>query len=882
MKLYVIDGNSLLFRAYFATSFTGNIMRTKEGFPTNAIFAFSNMITKILHELDDDDRIIVAFDTGHKTFRHEEYPEYKAQRKATDEDLKLQMPVARDLLKAMGVFYYEQDGFEADDIAGSIAKKASKEGIKTYCYTSDKDYLQLIDDNITIKMVRKGLSDIEDMDETTLKEKMGLTPDQIRDYKGLMGDPSDNLKGIPGVGEKTAIKLLDQYQTLENIIVNMEGQKSKMAQKILEHQEEGKMCKHLATIITNMEFPFTFDDLKYEGYDYNELSTFYTQYECFSLLKKLKPSDKQKKSTSTPQEVVNIEVVNVNKFNKIPNPKFMILDMEKGNYHNAFVNGIYFASEGVVYYLNRKDFVDQDFIAFMKDETKEKYTYDYKALKVALHELGIEVAGLKFDLLLATYLISPSLNMEPISVFGYFGINILIKDEGSLFDETYFDKMAYYLEKIYKQVEAKLEENDNLELYYNIEIPLCNILADMEIEGFPLNRKVLSEINDEYQAKLDSLEKQIYELAGYEFNISSPKQVADLLFNKLNLPSNKKESTSIEVLTYLSDKHPIVPLIIEHRKYAKIISTYSSGLANYIYDDGKIHTIFNQALTQTGRLSSSEPNLQNISTRSEEGKAIRKAFFYDDDKNYLLSLDYSQVELRVLASMSSCKELIDTFNEDGDVHASTAMKVFGVSKDQVTPEMRRKAKAVNFGIVYGISDWGLSEQISTSAKEAKEMITTFYQHYPEIKNYFVKTINEARDQGYCSTLYKRRRYIPELIADNYNTREFGKRVAMNAPIQGTAADIMKICMIQVDKFLKENHFKTKIVLQIHDELLFKVPEEEKDTLPKILKNVMENCVDTLKVKLKVDGSLAKTWYDCKQEVSYARITRSRNCQKNSF
>ena len=862
MKLYVIDGNSLLFRAYFATSFTGNIMRTKDGFPTNAIYAFSNMITKILHDLDDDDRIIVCFDTGHKTFRHEEYPEYKAQRKETDEDLKLQIPVARELLKAMGVFYYEQDGFEADDIAGSVCKKASSQGIKTYCYTSDKDYLQLIDDNITIKMVRKGLSDIDDMDAEALKEKMGLTPDQVRDYKGLMGDPSDNLKGIPGIGDKTATKLLAEYDNLENIIVNMEGQKSKLAQKIIEHQEEGKMCKHLATIITDMDLPFTFDDLVYEGYDYNVLSSFYTKYECFSILKKLKPSDKQKKSSKV-EELPDIEVVEVNKFNKIPNPKFMIIDIEKGNYHTALINGLYFSTEGTVYHFDRTHFEDSDFINFMKDETKEKYTYDFKALKVSLNELGIEVNGLKFDLLLACYLLNPALIMDPVDIYGYLGINLLLKDSASLLESTYFDKMAYYLENKYKEIEAKLEANDSLDLYYNIEIPLCNILSDMEIEGFPLNRTVLKEINDEYQVKLDELEKEIYEKAGYEFNIASPKQVADLLFNKLGLPSNKKESTSIEVLNYLAPMHEIVPLIIEHRKFSKIISTYSSGLANYIFNDGKIHTIFNQALTQTGRLSSSEPNLQNISTRSEEGKAIRKAFFYDDDTNYLLSLDYSQVELRVLASMSDCKELIDTFNEDGDVHASTAMKVFGVTKEELTPEMRRKAKAVNFGIVYGISDWGLSEQISTSAKEAKEMITTFYQHYPEIKNYFVKTINSAKELGYCTTLYNRRRYIPELIADNFNTREFGKRVAMNAPIQGTAADIMKICMIQVDKFLKENHFKTKIVLQIHDELLFKVPEEEKEQLPIVLKNVMEHCVDTLKVKLKVDCSLAKTWYDCK-------------------
>ena len=861
MKLYVIDGNSLLFRAYFATSFTGNIMRTKDGFPTNAIFGFSNMITKIVNDLDDNDRIIVCFDTGKKTFRHQQYSEYKAQRKETDEDLIVQIPIARELLKAMGIFYYEEEGFEADDIAGSVAKFASRQNIKTYCYTSDKDYLQLIDDNISIKMVRKGLTDIEEMNEAALKEKMGLTPEQIKDYKGLMGDPSDNLKGIPGIGEKTALKLLNEYNSLENIIENMASQNSKMAQKIIENQDQGRICKQLATIVTDMNLPFTLDDLKYDGYDYNELSSFYTKYECFSLLKKLKPNDKQK-ITET-EENISIDVIHVKSFKEIKNPKVLILDCEKGNYHKVKPNGIYFASEGKVYYFNALYFNDPDFVSFMSDEKSEKITYDYKQLKVCLNNVGVKVNGLKFDLFLAAYLINPSLNNDPVSIYGYFDINLLLKDNLSLFEENYFDKMAYYLEKIYLKITNKLIEIDSLKLLEEIEQPLCSILSEMEIEGFPINKEVLTKINDEYVERLNKIQEEIYSLAGYTFNISSPKQVAELLFRKLNLPSNKKESTSIEVLNYLKEMHPIVPLLIEHRKYSKLISTYTQGLLTYVYEDGKIHTLFNQALTQTGRLSSSEPNLQNITTKTEEGKSVRKAFFYDDETTYLLSLDYSQVELRILASMSSCQELIDIFNQDGDIHSATAMKVFGITKDQVTSELRRKAKAINFGIVYGISDWGLSEQIASSPKEAKEIIETFYLKYPEIKKYFIETIQNSKENGYCSTLYSRRRYIPELTSDNFQTREFGKRVAMNAPIQGSAADIMKICMIKVDEFLKENNYQTKIVLQIHDELIFKVPENEKEIMPNILKNIMESCVDTLKVKLKVDGSLAKTWYECK-------------------
>ena len=865
MKLYVIDGNSLLFRAYFATSFTGNIMRTKEGFPTNAIFGFSNMIIKIISQMEEGDEILVAFDTGHKTFRHELMPEYKAQRKETDQDLVAQLPVAREMLKAMNIPYYEVDGYEADDIAGTCAKLGSKAGIDTICFTSDKDYLQLIDDKITVRMLRKGLTDVEDMTTEKLKEKMGLTPEQIKDYKGLMGDASDNLKGIPGVGDKTAVKLLNEFGSLENIIDAMKDSKTKVGQNIIENQEQGKKCKYMATIITDVPLPFSLNDLVYKGYNYNELSNFYSKYEFFSLVNRLKPCHINLNEEKDNVVVVeNIDVIDVKKFKDIPLTSYLILDIEKGNYHLSQVNGIYFNANNEVYYLSRNKFNDPDFIKYMKDESILKKTYDFKALKVALSYLGIEVNGLDYDLTLASYLINPSLNNDPISIYGYYKINLLLKsEEVSLFeDDGEFKKMAYYLPQVEKESTKLLKEDNLLSLYKDIELPLCDILARMEIEGFPLNKKVLSEINEEYQDKLDELTNEIYSLAGYEFNIASPKQVADLLYTRLGLPHNKKESTSVEVLNELASLNPIVPLIIEYRKYSKLISTYTSGLLAYLHEDNKIHTIFNQALTQTGRLSSSDPNLQNISTRTEEGKAVRKAFFYDDDDNYMLSLDYSQVEYRVLAAMSSCQDLIDVFNKDEDIHTATAMKVFHLTKDQVTSEIRRQAKAVNFGIIYGISDWGLADKIYSSPKEAKEIIEKFYLEYPDIKNYFVNTIAKAKEKGYCETLYGRRRYIPELTSDNYMTREFGKRVCMNAPIQGSAADIMKICMIKVDQFLKENNYKTKVVLQIHDELIFKVPKEEKDIIVPLLKEVMENCVN-LKVKLQVEGSLAKTWYDCK-------------------
>ena len=863
MKLYVVDGNSLLFRAYYATSFTGNIMRRKDGFPTNAIFGFSNMMTKLISQLKDGDKLFVSFDTGKPTFRKQKLESYKAQRKPTEEDLTVQLPVARELLKAMGIFYYEQDGYEGDDIAGTVAKIGSSQGIETICFTSDKDYLQLIDDNITIHMLKKGLTDIEEMNEVTLKEKMGLTPSQVIDFKGLMGDPSDNLKGIPGVGEKTAIKLIQEHGTLENIIKAMENDKSKLAAKIIENQELGFLCKEIATIVTNMDLPFTLDDLDYEGYDYNELSNFYTKYECYSLLKKLKPNDKKASKNIKVDTVTNFEKITVRKFKEIPQTNFLILDIEKGNYNSSPINGICFSKDGSTYYLPyflAKN--DADFIKFMEDETKKKITFDYKALKVSLSRDNIEVNGLEFDLSLASYLLNSSLSNDPVSIFAYYGVNVLLtSNELSLFEdnETIYN-MAYNLEKLYPQIKEKLISEEQMDLFTNIELPLCEVLAEMEIEGFPIHRDVLNEMNNEYKKILESIQSQIYALAGYEFNIASPKQIAELLFHKLGLPSNKKESTSIEVLNFLKDKHPIVPLLIEHRKYSKIISTYTEGLMNYIHEDNKIHTIFNQALTQTGRLSSSEPNLQNISTRNEEGKLVRKAFYYDDKD--LLSLDYSQIELRILASMANCSPLIETFNNDEDIHTRTAIDVFNVTKEEVNSELRRRAKAVNFGIIYGISDWGLSEQISSSSKEAKEIITTFYQKYPEIKDYFTNVIAQTKELGYSTTLYNRRRYIPEINSDNFNIREFGKRAAMNASIQGTGADIIKIAMINIHKFLKENNYKSKMVLQIHDELIFSIDPSEKDIIENKLRQIMEESV-LLKVKLKVEGSLGKTWYDCK-------------------
>ncbi len=869
-RIIIVDGNSLLFRAYFATSFTGQIMTTKDGIPTNAIYAFSNMMSKIVATLKDKDLLFVSFDTGKKTFRHDALESYKAQRKPIDDALKTQLPIARDLLKAMNIFYYELEGHEGDDIAGTVAKMASKENYNVEIYTSDKDFLQLIDNNIQVKLIKKGLSDIEIMTLETLKEKMSLTPDQIRDYKGLTGDSSDNLKGIPGIGEKTALKLLNEYGTLENIIKACENQSSKLAQKIISGKDEGLLCKQLATIELDVPIPFKLKDLEYVGYDFSELSAFYTKYEFFTLLKKLKPTDKRiiKKNVKNEPTIKNHTKNVVNSFKDIPLPMpFLICDIENKNYANIRLNSFTF-SDGKNSYLLKVNGtkLEPDLIAYLEDETIKKSVYDSKSLKLALLKLNVTLKGVDFDLLLATYLLKSSIDNDPRMIFGYYGYNIQEGEETiSLFDDNpYFFNMAYALSQIKDNCLKQLESINCLNLYYDIELPLSDLLARMENEGFPIDRETLNLINAKYVKIVNELEQKILSYsADPNLNLSSPKQLADLLYNQLKLPSNKKQSTSIEVLNNLVSYHEIIPLIIEYRKYSKIVSTYSSGLIDYIANDNKIHASFNQALTTTGRLSSSEPNLQNISIRSEEGKEVRKSFFYKEPNLYLLSLDYSQIELRILACLSNCKPLIDAFNENRDIHEETARKIFSIPDDMEVPELeRRRAKTVNFGIVYGISDWGLAEQLEITIVEAKKIIDRFNESFPEIHEYFTKIINQSKEDGYSLTLFNRRRYIPELNSDNYQTREFGKRAAMNAPIQGTAADIVKLAMVKTDLRLKENGFKSQIVSSIHDELILKVYEDEKDKILDLVKDTMEN-IYPFSCPLKVDGHIGKTWYDAK-------------------
>ena len=862
-KIIVIDGNSLLFRAFYATYYDpSNIMRTKSGQATNAIFAFSNMITSLLTNLKKGDGIFVGFDAGKHTFRHQEYKDYKANRPELPKDLITQFPIARELLDKLNIVHYECDNLEADDICGIIANKAQKEGYKVYIYTSDKDYLQLIDENITIELIKKGLKDIKEMTPQTFKEEWGFEPIQITDYKGLRGDDSDNLKGIPGVGDKTAKQLISQFGDLESIIQNADT-KTKVGRNIIEFQDNGRMCKHLAIIAKDQEIPIGVNETIYNGYKFNSVSEFANKYEFKSLVSKLPKLFKQEEKHN--EKVDFCEVFDSNGID-FDDKIGIDVDIENVNYHDAVFNGLAFTASSKTYYISKANLLkDEKLLSILKNPDIKKFAFDFKKVRYVLAKNNIEVNGLFFDLILASYLIDSSIKNDIESVLNYYSIDIsYATTKNLLFDDSTKQisiATSFYSIGLFEEIKEKLLARNQYELLVNIEQPLTIVLCDMELEGFPLDKETLLSFKTIYQEKLDILTKEIHLLAGEEFNINSPKQVSHILFEKLNLKSNRKGSTSVEFLEMIKNEHPIISKILEYRKYAKIISTYVDGLIPFIHDDGKVHSTFNQALTTTGRLSSSEPNLQNISTRDEEGKQIRKAFFYKDPTLSILSLDYSQIELRILAHLSDAKSMIEFFNNDEDVHASTAIKIFNLDREPTSAE-RRRAKTVNFGIVYGISDYGLSEQLDCPISEAKEIIKNFYQAFPEIKKFLNHLIDDATEKGYAETMFHRRRYLPELQSSQYQVREFAKRAAMNAPIQGSAADLMKVSMIQVYNAIKEKGFKSKIVSQIHDELIFKVYEDEKEEFYKTVKEIMENSVK-LKVKLKVDGGYARDWFSAK-------------------
>lgn len=867
-KTIIVDGNSLLFRAYYSTAYTGEIRRTKDGIPVNAIYAFHNRIKKIKSDAKDKDHVFVSFDTGEPTFRKQEFKDYKAQRSKAPDDLVAQMPLARERLTARNIFWGERVGLEGDDLAGSRARYAALKGDEVVLYTSDKDFLQLLDfsEKISLVMLKRGLTETITYTKDNLKELRGLYPCQIPDFKGIAGDPSDNYKGIPGIGEKTTRKLLDGYHDLDGIRkYAKENPTSKQCQKLLAGEETARFCKELATIKTDVDRSEDYNKSQYAPYLKSKLSQFYTKYQFSKFISQRDKRPGLEDDLSSHQRTLfeaveeeplpSLKEIRIHSLSEIKEDILGITyDSSSENENTSVLYGFAIAGKENIYLISNEDASkDTLFSAFLSDEKKHVSVYDQKGLLVLLSRYHYPaIKGVAFDLLLASYLLNPDAGQKRSTLFLSYDISLDI-------NKNLAGQSIYHTIQLKDKVRKKLEENQETDLFSKIELPLSDILASREIEGFPRDKPTLQEIDEEYKKILSSLEQQIYSYAGKEFKISSPKQIEQLLFTDLGIQRSKGEKgTGIEVLLAHRDDHPIVPLIIQYRKYAKLVTGYTSSLPDHVQRDGKIHALYNQALTATGRLSRSEPNLQNISIRDEEGKSIRKAFFYPGDEYYRLSLDYSQIELRRLAHIGKIKTLVEIFKEGQDIHTATASRVFHVPFDEVTPERRRRAKAVNFGIVYGISAHGLSEQLSISNGEAKELISQFKETFEGLDEFEQGCIEGARKLGYVQTILNRRRYLKDINSTNRVRRRFSERASVNSVIQGSAADLRKISRIKVNELLK--NYKTKIILQIHDELLFKVPKEELEIIQPKLVYTREHARD-LSVPLKVDGESAHTWYE---------------------
>ena len=859
-KIIMIDGNNLMFRSYYATAYNGNFMNNSKGFPTNALFGFANMINKIINE-ETPEYIIVAFDKG-KTFRHEEYEGYKDGRVETPDELKKQFPKAKELLTAMGIKYYEIDGYEADDIIGTFAKFCDddKDFIGTIV-SSDKDLLQLLSSDVDIKLLKQ--KDYIRYNEKTFEEAYGIKPINVIDLKALMGDPSDNIPGVKGVGEKTALKLLHEYKTLDGIYQNVDNIKGKLGEKLKNDKENAYKSYHLATIIKEVPLEISIEDTKYLGDNTEKLNQIYEDLEFYSFLKKQKKQE-------TPKKELNIQIINnLNEIN-IEGEIAVYLEILGQNYHKSEILGMGVYNDKVAYFVP---------LEILKQNPKfltqnKKYTYDLKKMLVALKWQNVEINNVTFDTMIAGALLDYNMkddiaylaNQVDYELNFYekiYGKNSTLKKPDIEIIAKECINKAKFIYETKDLFQTKIKE-ENIEYLYNeIEFPLATVLADMEYEGVKVDANVLKEMGEDIQIKLELLSKDIYNTAGCKFNISSPNQLSEVLFEKLNLPHKKKTangySTAIDVLNKLKDKHPIISQIIEYRKLSKIYGTYAQGLINTIQNE-KIHTIYTQNLTRTGRLSSIEPNLQNIPVRDNFGKQIRKAFVPTYD--YILSADYSQIELRVLAHMADVKALKEAFKNKLDIHAKTASDIFKVPLNLVTSEMRRVAKAVNFGIIYGISSFGLAENVGIRPAEAKKFIDTYLETYPGIKEYMDASISHAKEKGYVTTLFNRKRNIPELKNTVYTIRQSGERIALNTPIQGTAADIIKLAMVKVYKALKENNLKTKMIIQVHDELIFDVPKEELEQVKKIVTDVMDN-VCPLNVPLAIDINYGKNWAEAK-------------------
>lgn len=850
-KMLLIDGNSVLFRAYYATLYSRR-MSTSNGIPTNATYGFIHMILKAI-DIIEPDHVLVAWDTDSQTFRKEQYPEYKGTRKAPDEELIVQFPIVREFLDAAGIKRYEEHGYEADDIIGSMSKQAT--GYQTTILSSDRDLLQLVDDSTHVLLMKKGISEMETMDPEALYEKYELTPKQIIDLKGLMGDASDNIPGVAGVGEKTATRLLKEYPSVEEVYENIDQIKGKLKEKLEKDKDNAFLSKQLATIYRDMELPFSLDECQFDQMD-EGVNDFYQKYEMNSLIRRQASKPKTvkecKRVQTWPQECTLVLPVCTNEstataqlfgFIGCQNQSPVFLPLEDAK-----------QDEGFKELLNSGQVI----------------TWDCKEMYHLLHREQISFQPFAQDLHIAAFLLNSNATDKDALVQAL-AID-LPETFHDLTKKSKIDPMERVLPVYQSFVVQLAQKQEDLlkqlkdegldDLYTSIEKPLIYILFGMEVEGIAIDASVLNAIDEQITSRMDETAARIYQHADMEFNINSPKQLAEVLYTGLGLKTTgKKKSTSAEVLEKMADQHPIISDLLEYRKLSKIKSTYIEGLKKHIGPDQKIHTTFHQTMTQTGRLSSSEPNLQNISIRNEEGKEIRKAFIAPEG-TVLLSADYSQIELRMLAHMAKEEAMMDAFNHDEDIHTRTATLIFDCPKEEVDDAKRRAAKTVNFGIVYGQTEFGLASQLDISRMEAREFMNSYFSKYPAIHRYMNGLIESCQEKGYVETMFHRRRFIPEINDKNFMTREFGKRAAMNAPIQGSAADLIKIAMIKVDQAMKEAGVASKMLLQIHDELIFLVPKEELETMKTLVKETMEQAVQ-LDVPLKADLAYGPSWYEAK-------------------
>ena len=857
-KVILVDGNNLLFRSYFATAYSGNMMKNSKGFPTNGLYGLVNMLNKIIRE-EKPEYMLVAFDKG-KTFRHEKYLDYKGGRNETPDDLKKQFSVAKKLVPLMGIKCFEIDNYEADDIIGTYSKMALIDPeFETTIVSSDKDLLQLINEETEVKLLKQ--KDYIRMNEETFMDTYGIKPIRMIDLKGLMGDASDNIPGVKGIGEKTALKLLQEYDSLENVYDNIDNIKGATKQKLIDGKESAFMSKDIATIYNEVPVTYALEELKYDGPDVNGLREIYSDLEFYSFLKDFKETDKK-------EENLEYKIIeNINDL-KLKEKVSAYLEISETNYHNADIYGMSLYDGENAYYVPFEVLKENKNIL----DGKEIYTYDLKKMIVSLNKYDIDIKNCTFDVMIAGYILNYNVKDDIAYLANTFNYDITLfdnfKKEKNMSNEALADltvKKAKFIYDIKDEFTNKMKEEEQLELFSNIEMKLSSVLASMEIEGVRVDTKVLDEMGDNINKKLDELTSEIYNYAGEEFNVQSPKQLGEILFEKLEIPYPKKKKTSYstarEILDKIVDYHPIVEKIIEHRTLNKIYTTYIVGIKNCVKEDGKLHTIYTQTLTRTGRLSSIEPNLQNIPIRYKEGKEIRKAFIPEEDSVFLSS-DYSQIELRMFAHMSGEQNLIDAFKHHLDIHTKTAMDIYHVSKDEVTKNMRRDAKAVNFGIIYGISSFGLAEDLGVDIKTAKKFLDNYLETFPGIKNYMDKIIKDAYEKGYVKTIMNRKRNIDELYNTNHMIKVQGERMALNTPVQGSSADILKKAMIDIYNEFNRLNLKSKMILQVHDELIFNVKNDELEKVKEIVINFMENAYK-LNVPLEVDVEIGKNWYDAK-------------------